>query len=248
MKWYTAVVVSVFLLAGAAFAADKASMQTEEQKFSYAMGLSLGKYFKELEENFDLNLVQQGIKDGYGDAKPLLTDEEAQEIQQNFAKRQHDKQVQKTVVMIQKNRKAADDFLAANKGKDGVQTTASGLQYKIVKEGKGAKPKPEDMVRVHYKGRTLDNEEFDSSYKRNEPAEFMVSQVIPGWQEALPLMSVGSTFELYLPPDLAYGDRGAPPAIEPGSLLIFDVELLDIIKEEPKTEADKVEVKPEEKK
>ncbi|NLZ17413.1 MAG: FKBP-type peptidyl-prolyl cis-trans isomerase [Desulfobulbaceae bacterium] len=237
MKWYAAFVVSIVLAAGMAFTAEKADLQTEEQKFSYAMGLSLGKYFKELEEQFDLNLVQQGIKDGFGGEKALLTEEESQVIQQNFAQRQHDKQVQKTVAMIQKNRKAADDFLAANKGKNGVKTTASGLQYKVIKDGKGAKPTAEDMVRVHYKGHTIDGKEFDSSYKRNEPAELNINQVIPGWQEALLLMPVGSTFELYLPPDLAYGDRGAPPVIEPGSLLIFEVELLDILKEEAKAAA-----------
>lgn len=234
MKRFAAVVVSVFLTAGMAFAAEKADLQTDEQKFSYAMGLSLGKYFKELEEKFDLNLVQEGIKDGFGGKRALLTDAESQEIQQAFSKRQHDKQIQKTVAMIQKNRKAADEFLAANKGKNDVKVTASGLQYKVLKEGKGAKPSAEDMVRVHYKGRTIAGEEFDSSFKRNEPAELQVNQVIPGWQEALLLMPVGSTFELYLPPDLAYGDRGAPPVIEPGALLIFEVELLDIVKEQPK--------------
>ena len=244
MKRYAAVVVSVFLAAGTVFAAEKADLQTEEQKFSYAMGLSLGKYFKELEEKFDLNLVQDGIKDGYDGEKVLLTDAESQEIQQAFSKRQHDKQVQKTVAMIQKNRKAADEFLAANKGKNGVKTTASGLQYKVVKEGKGAKPTAEDMVRVHYKGRTIAGEEFDSSFKRNEPAELKVNQVIPGWQEALLLMPVGSAFELYLPPYLAYGDRGAPPVIEPGSLLIFDVELLDILKEEANPDNAKAEAAP----
>ena len=244
MKRYAAVVVSVFLAAGTVFAAEKADLQTEEQKFSYAMGLSLGKYFKELEEKFDLNLVQDGIKDGYDGEKVLLTDAESQEIQQAFSKRQHDKQVQKTVAMIQKNRKAADEFLAANKGKNGVKTTASGLQYKVVKEGKGAKPTAEDMVRVHYKGRTIAGEEFDSSFKRNEPAELKVNQVIPGWQEALLLMPVGSAFELYLPPDLAYGDRGAPPVIEPGSLLIFDVELVDILKEEANPDNAKAEAAP----
>ncbi|MDO5673718.1 MAG: FKBP-type peptidyl-prolyl cis-trans isomerase [bacterium] len=248
MKRYAAVVVSIVLAAGTAFAAEKADLQTEEQKFSYAMGLSLGKYFKELEEKFDLNLVQEGIKDGYGGEKALLTEAESQEIQQAFSKRQHDKQVQKTVAMIQKNRKAADEFLAANKGKNGVKVTDSGLQYKVIKEGKGAKPTAEDMVRVHYKGRTIAGEEFDSSFKRNEPAELQVNQVIPGWQEALLLMPVGSSFELYLPPDLAYGDRGAPPVIEPGSLLVFEVELLDILKEEAKPEGSKVEAAPEQEK
>lgn len=244
MKRYAAVVISVFLTAGVSLAAEKAELQTEEQKFSYAMGFSLGKELKGVEEKFDLSLLHQGIQDGYGGEKGLLTEAESQEIQQAFSKRQHDKQVQKIVAVIQKNRKAADEFLAANKDKNGVKVTASGLQYKVIKEGKGAKPAAEDMVRVHYKGRTIGGEEFDSSFKRNEPAELRVNQVIPGWQEALLLMPVGSSFELYLPPDLAYGDQGVPPAIEPGSLLIFEVELLDILKEEAKADSDKVEATP----
>ena len=117
-----------------------------------------------------------------------------------------------------------------NKAKAGVVATESGLQYKMVKAGEGAKPTSTDMVKVHYQGTLLDGTEFDSSYKRNEPAEFQVDQVIPGWQEALQLMAVGSTYELYIPAKLAYGDRGAPPVIEPGSMLTFKVELLDILK------------------
>ena len=171
-------------------------LKTDEQKFSYAMGLSLGKYFKELEEQFDLDMVHRGVQDGFGSAEPLLSEEEAQKIQQDFAKRQHDKQLQKAVATIQKNNKAAEEFLAANKAKPGVVTTESGLQYKVVKQGSGAKPTPEDTVRVHYKGRTIDGQEFDSSYKRNEPAEFQVKQVIPGWQEAMTIMPVGSTYEI----------------------------------------------------
>ena len=192
------------------------------------MGLDLGEYFKGMEEKFDLNVLQQGINDGYKGNKPLLTAEEAAAIQQTFAKRQQEKQIQKTVTMVQKNRKAAEEFLKANKAKEGVVETKSGLQYKVVKKGQGAKPVPTDTVKVQYKGTLLDGKEFDSSYKRNEPAEFQVNQVIAGWQEALPLMEAGSTYELYIPPDLAYGDRGAPPVIEPGSMLVFQVELLEI--------------------
>lgn len=215
------------------------ALKTDEQKFSYAMGLSLGKYFKELDEQFDLDMVHRGVQDGFGSAEPLLSEEEAQKIQQDFAKRQHDKQLQKAVAAIQKNNKAAEEFLAANKAKPGVVTTESGLQYKVIKQGSGAKPTPEDTVRVHYKGRTIDGQEFDSSYRRNEPAEFQVKQVIPGWQEAMTIMPVGSTYEIYLPPNLAYGDQGAPPVIEPGSLIIFEVELLDVLKGDGKNEEKK---------
>ena len=247
MKWFMPSLLAVALTAGNAFAADQpAVLKTDEQKLSYAMGLDLGEYFKGLDEKFDLDVLQQGIKDGLGGNKPLLTAEEAASIQQSFAKRQQEKQIQKTVAMVQKNRKAAEEFLKANKAKEGVIETKSGLQYKVVKKGTGAKPVPTDTVKVQYKGTLLDGKEFDSSYKRNEPAVFQVNQVIAGWQEALPLMEVGSTYELYIPTDLAYGDRGAPPVIEPGSMLVFQVELLEIqapAKEEQKTGA-KEEQKP----
>lgn len=242
MKWFMPSLLAVALTAGNAFAADQpAELKTDEQKLSYAMGLDLGEYFKGLDEKFDLDVLQQGIKDGLGGNKPLLTAEEAAAIQQAFAKRQQEKQIQKTVAMVQKNRKAAEEFLKANKAKEGVVETKSGLQYKLIKKGTGAKPVPTDTVKVQYKGTLLDGKEFDSSYKRNEPAVFQVNQVIAGWQEALPLMEVGSTYDLYIPTDLAYGDRGAPPVIEPGSMLVFQVELLEIqataAKEEAKTGA-----------
>jgi FKBP-type peptidyl-prolyl cis-trans isomerase len=221
--------IGVLLMAGTVIAADKAvELTSEKQKLSYAMGLDLGAYFKSLGEDFDLNVLQHGISDAYTGKKALMTAEEAAAVQQKFAARQQEKQIQKTVEMVKKNRDAADKFLADNKKKEGVKVTKSGLQYKVMKEGKGKKPAVSDTVKVHYKGTLLNGTEFDSSYKRNEPAVFKVGQVISGWQEALQLMNVGSTYELYLPPDLAYGDRGAPPVIEPGSMLIFQVELLDI--------------------
>jgi len=229
MKLYVSGLLALLLTTGPAFAAEPpAELKTDEQKLSYAMGVDLGEYFKGMEEKFDLNVLQQGINDGYKGNKSLLSADEAAAIQQTFAKRQQEKQIQKTVTMVQKNRKASEEFLKANKAKEGVVETKSGLQYKVVKKGQGAKPVPTDTVKVQYKGTLLDGKEFDSSYKRNEPAEFQVNQVIAGWQEALPLMEAGSTYELYIPPDLAYGDRGAPPVIEPGSMLVFQVELLEV--------------------
>jgi len=246
MKWYVSGMLALLLTVGPALAADQPTeLKTDEQKLSYAMGLDLGEYFKGLEEKFDLNVLQQGINDGYNGNKPLLTAEEAATIQQTFAKRQQEKQIQKTVAMVQKNRKASEEFLKANKAKEGVIETKSGLQYKIVKKGQGAKPTPTDTVKVQYKGSLLDGKEFDSSYKRNEPAVFQVNQVIAGWQEALPLMETGSTVDLYIPPDLAYGDRGAPPVIEPGSMLIFQVELLEIQPPAKEKEKEKEKAKKE---
>ena len=229
MKLLMSGLLSLLVTAGPALAADQPmELKDDVQKLSYAMGLDLGEYFKGLEEQFDLNVLQQGILDGYKGNKPLLSAADAAAIQQDFAKRQQEKQVKKAVAMVQKNRKAAEEYLKSNKGKDGVVETKSGLQYKVVKKGEGNKPLPTDTVKVHYKGTLIDGKEFDSSYKRNEPAVFQVNQVIAGWQEALPLMEVGSTVDLFIPPDLAYGDRGAPPVIEPGSMLIFQVELLGI--------------------
>ena len=138
---------------------------------------------------------------------------------------------------------AYEDFLAANKGKEGVKSTASGLQYKVIKEGKGPKPKPTDTVKVHYRGTLLNGTEFDSSYKRGQPVTFSVGEVIKGWNEALQLMPVGSKWQLVVPSDLAYGDHGAGQDIGPNSTLIFEVELLSIA---PKTDA-KAEPKPDSK-
>lgn len=138
--------------------------------------------------------------------------------------------MEKTKALLETNKDAAAEFLKKNKTEKGVKVTDSGLQYKVVKEGKGEKPTATDTVKVHYKGTLIDGTEFDSSYKRNEPVTFKANKVIPGWTEALQLMTPGSKYTLYLPPELAYGDRGAPPAIEPGALLIFDVELVEIVK------------------
>ncbi len=233
MKYTVYAVFGLMLVAGPAVAAEQTTeLKTENEKLSYALGLDLGAYFKSLGEDFDLSIIQRGIDDSYNGKKALMTAEEAAQVQQQFAARQQEKQVKQVMEMTAANQEAAKKFLEENKGKEGVKTTASGLQYKIIKEGKGDKPTTVDTVKVHYKGTLLDGTEFDSSYKRNQPAEFQVDQVIPGWTEALQLMNVGSTYELYLPPELAYGDRGAPPVIEPGSMLIFEVELLDIAKGE----------------
>ena len=228
MKYAVYVLFGIMLVAGPAAAADQATeLKTETDKLSYALGLDLGAYFKSLGEDFDLSVIQRGIDDSYNGKKVLMTTEEAAQVQQQFAARQQEKQVKQVMEMTTANQEAAKKFLDENKGKEGVKTTASGLQYKIIKEGKeGDKPATIDTVKVHYKGTLLDGTEFDNSYKRNQPAEFQVDQVIPGWTEAMQLMNVGSTYELYLPPELAYGDRGAPPVIEPGSMLIFEVDYI----------------------
>lgn len=229
MKYIVYGLVALVLTVGVAVAGEKkVEFKNDSDKLSYSMGLELGSYFKGLDEDLRLEFLKKGLEDAFNGNKPLLTAEEIAAIQDQFAARQREKQVKLVMEMAKKNRAAAEKFLAENKKKEGIHTTSSGLQYKVIKKGTGPRPKPTDTVKVHYRGSLLNGSEFDSSYKRNEPMVFQLDQVIPGWQEALELMNVGSTYEVYLPPDLAYGDQGAPPVIEPGSLLIFQVELLGI--------------------
>ncbi len=237
MKIAVCAVFSLMLIAGPAVASDPITeLKTEKETLSYALGLDLGTYFKGLETDFNLDAIYQGISASYTGGKALLTSDEATEIQKQFAIDQQKKKMEKAQVLLEANKDTAAAFLKKNKTAKGIKVTDSGLQYKVVKEGKGEKPKATDTVKVHYKGTLLDGTEFDSSYKRNEPVTFKANRVIPGWTEALQLMSPGSKYTLYLPPELAYGDRGAPPAIQPGALLIFEVELVEILKSDDKKE------------
>lgn len=200
---------------------SNAEVKTPSQQLSYALGLDIGKSLKDLKTKVEIEAFIRGVEDNLNGKKPLLSDTAAEKIKREaFMKMQADR--------TNVNKDAEVKFLAENKGKPGVVTTASGLQYIIVKEGNGPIPKASDMVSVHYTGTLLDGKEFDSSVKRGQPAVFPVGGVIPGWSEALQLMKVGSKFKVFIPSALAYGERGAPPQIEPNSLLIFDVELLSI--------------------
>jgi FKBP-type peptidyl-prolyl cis-trans isomerase FklB len=200
--------------------------QSLEDKASYIIGFNLGSNLKQQEIPVSADLIVKGLRDGLGGAQGLLTDEEIQAAMTEFQQKMMAQQQAKMQAVGEKNKKEADEFLAANKTKQGVVTTASGLQYQILQEGTGANPKPTDQVTVHYKGTLLDGKVFDSSYERNEPATFTVGQVIPGWVEALQLMKVGSKAKLFIPPALAYGESGAGQDIGPNSLLVFEVELL----------------------
>ncbi|MBR5374298.1 MAG: FKBP-type peptidyl-prolyl cis-trans isomerase [Paludibacteraceae bacterium] len=192
-------------------------------KISYALGISMAGNLQNAGFK-DLNIEEltRGISDIINGKKPDMTPEEAQQLlNQHFAKLQE--------AVDKKNKEIGEGFLAENGKQEGVITTASGLQYIIIQEGNGPKPKETDTVRCHYEGRLIDGTVFDSSYRRNQPAEFPVSQVIAGWVEALQLMSVGSKWRLFIPSDLAYGEHGAGDVIRPHSALIFDVELLQIV-------------------
>jgi FKBP-type peptidyl-prolyl cis-trans isomerase FkpA len=162
-------------------------------------------------------------------AKPLLTDAEMDQVRDAFSKRMDAREKVRVADAARKNAEEGAAFLAKNKTVKGVISTASGLQYMVLRQGNGARPRLSDKVRVHYQGQLLDGTIFDSSYQRGQPADFALGQVIPGWTEGLALMPVGAKYRLWVPASIAYGERGSPPSIGPNSTLMFDVELLDVL-------------------
>lgn len=209
-------------------AAAPVVLKTEKEKQSYAMGMNLGLGLHKQGMTLDPALVARGMKDSMSGGKTALTEEEARTVIQQLNTEVHQRMDAKAKEAAAGNRKAGEEFLAQNKSKEGVVTTPSGLQYKILTAGNGPKPTASDTVSCNYRGTLIDGKEFDSSYKRGQPASFPVSGVIKGWTEALQLMPVGSKWQLFIPPDLAYGDKGAGADIGPDETLIFEVELLSI--------------------
>jgi FKBP-type peptidyl-prolyl cis-trans isomerase FklB len=203
-------------------------LKTQKDKFSYALGMKMGENLHKQSVPVDPAILSRGLRDALAGGKTQLTDEEAQAalgaVQNDLRKKQQEKMQEASAV----NKKEGDAFLATNKAKEGVVTLPSGLQYKILTAGTGPKPTATDSVVCNYRGTLIDGKEFDSSYKRGEPVTFTVNGVIKGWTEALQLMPVGSKWQLFIPADLAYGDRGAGADIGPGSTLVFEVELLSI--------------------
>jgi len=221
----------------AAKPADTLELKTDRDKASYALGMNLGEGLKKESENLDAAIVQRAMQDALSGKKTLLTEEEAKSAWTLFQVNMRKKQQEKQQELADNNKKTGDAFLAENKAKDGVVTLPSGLQYKILTPGTGPKPTATDSVECNYKGTLLDGTEFDSSYKRGQPATFPVTGVIKGWTEALQLMPVGSKWQLFIPPDQAYGPRGTGGGeIGPNATLVFEVELLSI-KEPPKAAA-----------
>jgi FKBP-type peptidyl-prolyl cis-trans isomerase FklB len=211
------------------------TLKTQKDKASYAIGLNIGKSMHKDSVDVDTSILLRGLKDGLAGSKPLLTDDEARTAMTTLQTEMRKKQEEKMLVQGEANKKEGEVFLADNKTKDGVVTLPSGLQYKILKAGTGPKPVATDTVVCNYKGTLLDNTEFDSSYKRGQPATFPVSGVIKGWTEALQLMPVGSKWQLFIPSELAYGARGGPGGgIGPNATLVFEVELMSV---QPKAEA-----------
>ncbi|HXA82098.1 MAG TPA: FKBP-type peptidyl-prolyl cis-trans isomerase [Methylomirabilota bacterium] len=220
---------------GTAKTAAPLALTTPKQKASYAIGMNIGKNLKRDSVDIDPAVLSRGLKDALAGGKLLLTDDEAKAALTALQMEVRMKEEAKTKAVAVENKKTGDAFLAANKTKEGVVTLPSGLQYKIITAGTGPKPTADDTVLCHYRGTLVDNTEFDSSYKRKEPLKIPVGGVIKGWTEAIQLMPVGSKWQLFIPSDLAYGERGAPGSpIGPNSTLIFEVELISI---EPKAAA-----------
>src|SRR5437660_235443 len=220
------------------------TLKTQKEKVSYALGANLGMNLHKQSVEVDTTIVLRGLKDALAGGKLLLTDDEAKAALTQLQTDLRNKQMEKMKEAMDLNKKAGTEFLEANKAKEGVVTLPSGLQYKILTEGTGPKPTAADTVSCNYRGTLLDGTEFDSSYKRGQPASFPVTGVIKGWTEALQLMPVGSKWQLFVPSDLAYGDRGAGADIGPGATLVFEVELMSIEdKSKDKTPAQEPEKK-----
>ena len=224
-----AATAATFGVSGLALAQD-GQLATEKDKVSYMVGMQVGSSLTQIKDEIDMAVVIKAMEATLKGDKPLLTQEQVMEIQKNFAQRLQAKRETEMKLAATKNQTEGEAFLAKNKSAAGVKSTASGLQYKVVTEGKGPKPAPTDQVKVHYTGTLLDGTKFDSSVDRGQPAQFALNAVIPGWTEGLQLMPVGSKYTFWIPSALAYGDRGTPGPIGPNATLKFEVELLEIVK------------------
>lgn len=211
-----------------ATAADP-SLKTDRDRHSYMVGMMYGRQLQEIKDDIDLAMLQKGLADTFAGGKTLLSEEEMQQAFTEFNQRVQQARAERQQKAAGENLKKGEEFLAKNKSAEGVKATESGLQYQVIKEGSGPKPKENDQVKVHYVGTTIEGKKFDSSIDRGQPATFPLNGVIAGWTEALQLMPVGSKYKLFIPGNLAYGERGSPPNIGPNEVLIFEVELLEIL-------------------
>jgi len=228
MKLQLIAALGILFLASQVSAEENLVLKNQKDKVSYIIGMEIGKNFKKQSIDIDPDILTKGIKDAISGGKPLLTEQEIQENMVTFQKEMMAKQEELAKKLGENNKKEGEAFLAENKKKDGVKTLPSGLQYKVVKAGTGKKPKLTDTVTTQYRGTLIDGTEFDSSYRRGQPVSFQVTGVIPGWTEALQLMEEGAKWQLFIPPNLAYGERGAGRDIGPNATLIFEIELVSI--------------------
>jgi FKBP-type peptidyl-prolyl cis-trans isomerase FklB len=216
MKHFILIFAALSLLLPVLGEEKSPQLKDQNDKVSYSIGVNIGMNLSKAKVSVNPEILAAGIKDAIA-GKPQLTDEQRKDVMTTFEKD-----------MQQKQKALGEKFLEENKKKEGVKTTASGLQYKAIKQGSGPQPKATDVVTVNYRGTLIDGTEFDSSYKRGEPATFPLDRVIKGWTEGVQLMKVGSKFQLFIPPNLGYGDRAVSPDLPANSTLIFEVELLNV--------------------
>jgi FKBP-type peptidyl-prolyl cis-trans isomerase FkpA len=230
-------ILAVALVAGLATACNKkdggsasTALDTDAQKFGYAIGVDIGKSLSPVKDEVDINALVAGLEETIAGKTPRLDDETREKIKSEVTRKLQAKQMEERTAKAAAAKAAGEKFLAENGKREGVKTTASGLQYEILSAGEGASPKASDKVTVHYKGTLIDGTEFDSSYARGQPVTFPLGNVIPGWTEGLQLLKTGGKAKLFIPSNLAYGERGAGAKIGPNETLVFEVELLGVEK------------------
>lgn len=216
--------------AGTAATGPKTTLTTEKDRVSYTIGMDLANSLEPVKDEIDFDMVARAVKDKWAEREPALTEEEANTIREEFGQKMQAKQITEMLAAARKHAEEGEKFLTENATKEGVQTTASGLQYEVLTAASGPKPGENSVVKVHYKGQLLDGTVFDDSSERSEPATIPLAQVVPGWAEGIRLMSPGAKYRFWIPAKLAYGEQGTPGGpIPPNSTLQFDVELLEIV-------------------
>jgi FKBP-type peptidyl-prolyl cis-trans isomerase FklB len=228
MKHLVAAILSIGLLYGICHAGEKLELKDQKDKESYSLGYQFGESLKSQGVDINLDVYTSAIRDSLGGKEPQLSSEEIRSTVMGLRQRVAAVQQKALMEQAEKNLAEAKSFLAENGKKEGVKTLPSGLQYKILSEGSGKTPEKSDTVTVHYRGTFINGTEFDSSIARGQPTTFQVDGVIPGWTEALQLMKEGAKWQLFIPPELAYGEMGMPPRMPPQSILLFDVELISV--------------------
>ena len=225
MRSTLALTILIMLASGSVLAQD---VNTEKGKLSYAVGWDIGADIKRRSTEFDVESLITAIRDVVAEGEPKVSEEEMRTLLTALQEKVRAEQVEQYRALSEKNQAESETFLEANKSKTGIVALPSGVQYRIIEEGDGGRPGPTSKVSVHYRGSKLDGREFDSSFARGTPEEFTVDAVLQGWQEVLPLMKAGSTWQIFVPPELAFGARGNPP-VGPNEALMFDLKLVEIL-------------------
>lgn len=225
MRFLFALIVLIALMAGPVMAQE---LITDKEKLSYAVGWDMGGDIKRRSDDFDVETIIAAIRDAVAESEPKIPQEEMVAILTELQQKVRQEQAEAFQKLAEENQKKSEEFLANNLSKNGIVALPSGIQYRIIEEGEGSRPGMESTVKVHYRGSKVNGLEFDSSFARGVPEEFTVNSVLKGWQEVLPLMKTGATWQIFVPPEMAFGARGNPP-VGPNEALVFDLKLVEIV-------------------